>query len=127
MELSEWVFEDEPHQDEVMNTFVLNARYLERPIRFCFFITGLAGFYRVRADPDIVLRRMTGDLDRLQRIAILAFDAVYGQRVSKSYFITQVMMEGLLGQHSEPCSPDAAAPDAHTGDAARPPNAAFRR
>ena len=65
-----------------MNTFVLNARYLQLPIRFCFFITGLAGFYRVRADPDIVLRRMTGDLDRLQRIAILAFDAVYGQRVS---------------------------------------------
>lgn len=127
MELSEWVFEDEPHQDEVMNTFVLNARHLERPIRFCFFISGLAGFYGVRAEPDVVLRRMTGDLDRLQRIAILAFDAVYGQRASQSYFITQIMMERLLGQHPDRRSPGVAAPDAHTGDVARPPREAFRR
>lgn len=127
MELSEWVFEDEPHMDAVMNTFVLNALYLEQPLRFCFFITGLAGFYGVRPDPDTVLRRMIGDLDRLQRIAILAFDTVYAKRVSHSYFITQTMIERLIEQHPKRWLHALPAADTHTGDVARPPKEAFRR
>ncbi|WP_348675037.1 hypothetical protein [uncultured Abyssibacter sp.] len=127
-----WNFSDQIEFDRIMNTLTITGQYRGRPHRFRFFVAGVQGFLDMHQHPvEDTMAAMRHQFELFTHLAVIAFKDVYGERNSRGYFITQVMLERLaeryLGRAPSAQDDSNDQDQTHTGDTARPGNKRYRR